>query len=123
MQEKIKPYLLQAFYNWCTDYELTPLIMVERNLKNKIPEHLNSEGQIALNIHPNSITNLIFSPAGLSFDALFNTKPIHISIIYDSIIRIFTKESGYGLEFSSIDIQNGTNDINSKKRGHLTIIK
>lgn len=127
-QFTLKPYLINAFYTWALDLKLTPLIEIKQHKENDIPPHLLHEKSIIFNVHPNATKNIIFGKATLQFEALFSSKIYIVNIDYSSILRIFTKEDGYGLEFA--DAQNITNEITQdnsvkeiKRIKHLVLIK
>lgn len=121
-ETSIKPYLIEAFYKWCIDNNLTPFIKVESSLNNKIPKEFEKELFYILNISPFAINNFIFDNLGLSFETSFNHIMYNVFISYDSILSIFTKENGNGLEFSQIEILN-TKKTTQKKGSHLKLIK
>lgn len=99
MNKTLKPYLINAFYTWCMDTGKTPMIVAYSYFKNKIPEHLSQEEYILLNIHPHAVRNLIFSKKCISLEAQFDKVIERVSINYDSISTIYSKEEEEGLEF------------------------
>lgn len=102
MQYKLSlvPYLINAFYTWSIDLGFTPLISLKVSSKNQLPPYLiNSE--IILNIHPNSVKNMIFGKDTLSFDAMFEGEEFSVIISHESIIKIFNREDLYGLDLAN----------------------
>jgi stringent starvation protein B len=128
-QFTLKPYLINAFYTWALDLNLTPLIEIKQHKENDIPQHLSNEKSIIFNVHPNATKNIIFGKATLQFEALFSSQVYLVNIDYSSIVRIFTKEDGYGLEFNDDQKpikkeQPSKNSIKEIKRiKHLVLIK
>lgn len=121
MYSSFKPYLLQAFYDWCTDNQLNPLIdVVGGNKNNILPSQFNSESKIIMTLSPDAINDLIMKEDGLEFKAKFNSIESLVFIHYDNIEKIFSKETGYGLEFSSFKIGN---DFLSKNNTFFDIVK
>jgi stringent starvation protein B len=92
------PYIVNAFYTWCMDMGMTPLVSTYFDNNNMLPEHLKDEDNIILNIHPNAVRNLVFGKDSVEFEALFNQQPFQVVLYYDSIECIYSKEDGYGLD-------------------------
>lgn len=105
-QHTLKPYLLQGFYNWATDFNNVPLIEIKKNPNNKLPENLMNQESIILNIDINAVEELTFGNEGLIFKARFNQKIIDLFISYHSISKIFIQNTGHGLEFSTFIVDN-----------------
>jgi stringent starvation protein B len=140
------PYIVNAFYTWCMDMGMTPLVSTYFDNNNMLPDHLKDEDSIILNIHPNAVRNLVFGKDSVEFEALFNQKPFQVVLYYDSIECIYSKEDGYGLDLiednaqrkihhkpqghsKSSNINTGSHSIKDKdkqavdKNGHLYLIK
>ena len=94
------PYLINAFYTWSIDLGFTPLISINPSRKNSLPVHLSNES-IVLNIHPNSVRNMVFAKDSLSFEAMIEGEPFAIIISHESIFQIFNREDLYGLDLSA----------------------
>lgn len=118
--ETLKPYLIEAFYNWAIDHNLTPFIKTEKSQFNNLPLEFSNEDYVVLNIGEKATSHFIFDSEGLSFNTNFSNNSFKVFINYNAISKIFTKETGYGLEFSVIKISNPTSE---DKRSHLTLIK
>lgn len=95
----LKPYLIEAFYNWSLANNLTPLIEISEDYYNLLPEHVKRQSTVILNIHPDATYDLIFSKQNIEFEAVFSGENFRVKITYESIQKIFIKEDGYGLEF------------------------
>lgn len=116
----LKPYVLNAFYTWSIDLGFTPLIEVQQNKNNQVPQHLLEQDSIIFNIHPNVVKNLVFGKDHIEFQANFNKDLTHhqveqIIILHSSILKVCNREDKYGLNF---DIEE-----NKKIKPVLTIIK
>jgi stringent starvation protein B len=96
----LKPYLVNAFYTWTMDTGTTPLIEVVSDFYNTLPDNIKQENTIILNIHPDATRNMILGKNDIQFEAMFSGEDFKVNITYESIQKIFTKEDGYGLEFS-----------------------
>lgn len=122
----LKPYLVSAFYKWSLDYNLTPLIEVAECFYNQLPVHIKHQQLTVLNIHTDATHDLKMEKEYISFEAVFNGETFDVKITYESIQKIFTKEEGYGLEFS-VDTEKLktpykiSNNLKTKK--HLKLVK
>lgn len=124
----LKPYLINAFYTWTIDNATTPLIEVVYDIYNELPKSVKYESVLVLNIHPDATKNIILGKSDLEFEAMFSGEESKVKITYESIQKIFTKEDGYGLEFT-VDydklktnyLANNGNTIIQRK--HLTLIR
>lgn len=125
----LKPYLINAFYTWTMDNSTTPLIEVAYDIYNVLPDSVRQESSIVLNIHPDATKNIELGKTGLQFIAMFGGEEFQVTITYESIQKIFTKEDGYGLEFT-VDYDKLKTDYLSQsanrrivERKHLRLIK
>lgn len=94
------PYLLGTFYSWCVNNNYHPYIEVEFNRHNQIPQQIDKTSII--NIHPEAIRNANFGSESMSFIAMFNSKSQNVTIKYESILRIFTKEENIQIDFDEL---------------------
>ncbi len=95
----LKPYLVEAFYKWSLEQNLTPLIEVSEDYYNALPEHVKRQQTVILNVHPDATHDLKFIKQQIEFEAIFSGDNFRVKITYESIQKIFVKEDGYGLEF------------------------
>ncbi|MBK4765280.1 MAG: ClpXP protease specificity-enhancing factor [Pantoea sp. Brub] len=117
----LKPYLLNAFYNWLIDNQLTPHLLVNINTNNAIivPLEYSRDGQIILNISPSSVSDFILNNDFVSFKARFGNKLHNIYIPVASVIAIYARENGIGTKF-----ENDSNYalVSTKKNNKLSLI-
>jgi stringent starvation protein B len=137
-----KPYLIKAIYEWCADYDQTPLIIVNPIKQSIIPQYLKKSNEITFNISQSATKNLHMGKETISFSARFNGVEESLIISYSEIAGIFSKESQDGLFFDKlssdeevqrgIDIQKDFDDTASvtsteksriNKKPYLKIIK
>ena len=137
-----KPYLIKAIYEWCADYDQTPLIIVNPIKQSIIPQYLKKSNEITFNISQSATKNLHMGKEIISFSARFNGVEESLIISYSEIAGIFSKESQDGLFFDKlssdeevqrgIDIQKDFDDTASvtsteksriNKKPYLKIIK
>jgi len=108
----IKPYLLQAFYTWCIDYAATPMVEVSRDSRHQLPGHLTQEDILRFDINPNAINNFVFGKEGITFEARFGSIVEKVFLHYHTLTKIFAKETGEGLNFSTFLVNHNTSEEN-----------
>lgn len=92
-----KPYLVKAFYEWISDNDLTPYIMVDVNVYGVlVPMNYVADGQIVLNIASSAIGSIALGDSAIEFSARFGGKLEHITVPYGAIGAIYAKENGAG---------------------------
>jgi stringent starvation protein B len=107
-----KPYLVKAFYEWISDNDLTPYIMVDVNVYGVlVPMSYVADGQIVLNIASSAIGTIALGDKTIEFSARFGGKLEHITVPYGAIGAIYAKENGAGtslpiehLEVDEVDV-------------------
>ena len=97
-----KPYLIKAIYEWCADYDQTPLIIVNPIKQSIIPQYLKKSNEITFNISQSATKNLHMGKETISFSARFNGVEESLIISYSEIAGIFSKESQDGLFFDKL---------------------
>jgi stringent starvation protein B len=92
-----KPYLVKAFYEWISDNDLTPYIMVDVNVYGVlVPMNYVADGQIVLNVASSAVGTIALGDNTIEFSARFAGKLEHITIPYGAIGAIYAKENGAG---------------------------
>lgn len=103
-----KPYIVRAFYNWISDNQLTPYIMVDVNVYGVlVPMSYVNDGQITLNISTAAVGTIGLGAHTIDFSARFGGKLEHISVPYGAVGAIYAKENGAG---TSLAIEHPTED-------------
>jgi stringent starvation protein B len=103
-----KPYLVKAFYEWISDNDLTPYIMVDVNVYGVlVPMSYVADGQIVLNIASSAIGTIALGDKAIEFSARFGGKLEHITVPYGAIGAIYAKENGAG---TSLPIEHPDSD-------------
>ncbi len=96
-----KPYLIRGFYDWIVDNECTPYIAVDTDYPNvMVPHQFINDGQIVLNIAPQSVGGLSLTGDVLEFNARFGGKLEHLYVPFEAIIAIYARENGEGSSFA-----------------------
>jgi len=92
-----KPYIVRAYYDWISDNDLTPYIMVDVNVYGVlVPMGYVTDGQIVLNISSGAIGVISLGGEAIEFSARFGGKLEHIVVPYGAIGAIYAKENGAG---------------------------
>ena len=102
MKNTLKPYIINAFYSWCMDYQFVPLILVSKDDSNILPGHIENLDFNTFNIHPRSIKNLIFEKNYMIFFAMFDRNEFEVKINYDAISSIFVDQMDYKIDFMDL---------------------
>ena len=97
-----RPYLLRAFHDWLIDNEDTPYISVDAvAAKASVPEAAVTDGIVVLNISHLAAESLDIGRDAVSFYCRFDGVRTSIKLPMCSILAIYGKESGQGLEFDN----------------------
>lgn len=126
-----RPYLLRALYEWITDNELTPHVLVNAELDGvDVPSHTIQEGKVVLNIAGSATEHLQLENDTIFFRARFSGKPYQISIPMEAVIAIYARENGQGMMFAQDDAPrppvDGSDDPPPPPpppRSHLKVVK
>ncbi len=103
-----KPYLVGAYYDWISDNDLTPYIVVDVNVYGVlVPMNYVADGQIVLNIASSAVGSISMGETAIEFSARFGGKLEHITVPYGAIGAIYAKENGAG---TSLAIEHPTEE-------------
>ncbi len=122
-----KPYLVRAFYNWISDNDLTPYIVVDINVYGVlVPMAYVNDGQIVLNIAASAVGTIALGNNAIEFSARFGGKLEHITVPYGAVAAIYAKENGAGtslpIEHPSDDEMVVEDEIQSKAKPSLSSV-
>lgn len=123
-----KPYLIRSLYEWIVDNDLTPYLLVDAGYpKVEVPEEYVIEGKIVLNISPKACRGFNVGLDRIVFTTSFKGQPAQIFIPPMSVLAIYAKENGEGMEFIIEDedpLPPGPTKISGTgKRPSLKIVK
>lgn len=121
-----RPYLLRALYDWITDNDLTPHILVDAEFAGvDVPNHAIQKGKVVLNVATGATENLQLENETIFFKARFSGKPYQITVPMDAVIAIYARENGQGMMFAQDDSPpppvDGSDD--PPPRSHLKVVK
>lgn len=92
-----KPYIVRAFYDWISDNQLTPYIVVDVSVYGVlVPMSYVNDGQITLNISSSAIGAISMAGEQIEFSARFGGKLENIVVPYGAVAAIYAKENGAG---------------------------
>ena len=122
-----KPYLVGAYYDWISDNDLTPHIVVDVNVYGVlVPMAYVNDGQIVLNIASSAVGTIALGENAIEFSARFGGKLEHITVPYGAVAAIYAKENGAG---TSLPIEHPSDDdvitkeaVDSKPKANLSSV-
>ena len=113
------PYLIRAYCDWMEDNKLTPHLLVNtKSLGVVIPECLDANGKMVLNISPSATDGRVISNETISFKARFQGKSQKIIVPCEAVLSIYAKENGEGMMFDT----NKISTEKDKNKPSLTIL-
>lgn len=113
-----KPYLVGAFYDWISDNDLTPHIVVDVSVYGVlVPMAYVNDGQIVLNIAASAVGVIALGDKAIEFSARFGGKLEHITVPYGAVAAIYAKENGAG---TSLPIEHASDDEIDLKEEKIT---
>ncbi|HCA89579.1 MAG: ClpXP protease specificity-enhancing factor [Legionellaceae bacterium] len=121
-----KPYLIKAMYDWITDNNLTPYILVNAYHKNvQVPQEHVQHGKIVLNISPNACRGLHIDNDRIVFTARFSGLNTQVFVVPHAVLAIYAKENGRGMEFGEeyTDFTDTTSPSSEPKTKHKPALK
>lgn len=105
----LKPYLIRSIYEWITDNNYTPHLLVNAEYPGvNLPTDFVEEGRIVLNIRPEAIQGLVLGNDEIQFNARFSGKPMRINTPVQAVLAIFAKENGRGMVFDPEEMDDDT---------------
>lgn len=96
----LRPYLYHAYYQWITDNDQTPYLLVNAEYPTvDVPIEYVRDGKIILNISPRSIGQYVVDDEGISFSARFNGLLRSLYIPFGAVEAVYAQETGDGVMF------------------------
>lgn len=95
-----KPYLLRALYEWISDNELTPYIVVDADAEGAVvPSGIAQDGKITLNVSASAVAGLELGNEHIQFHARFSGASQEVWVPVGSVVAIYARENGQGMLF------------------------
>lgn len=106
----LRPYLIRALYEWCTDNGFTPYLAVQVDDTVQVPREYVKNGEIVLNVSYDATSALKLGNEFIEFKARFagTARDIHVPV--GRVVAIYARENGQGMAFPSAvaDIPDAT---------------
>lgn len=132
-----RPYLLRALYEWISDNEMTPHLLVDAGQPGvQVPPHTVKDGKVVLNIAARAVAALELANDAVRFTARFGGVSQPVSVPVSAILAIYARETGQGMalpEDSGPTAEDepptppsepgGDEPVPPKRGGHLRIVK
>ena len=95
-----RPYLLRAIYDWISDNQLTPYILVDAGTAGvRVPPQVIQNGQVVLNLATRAVANLDLGNDSIKFQARFSGVSQAIQIPVQAVLALYAQENGQGMMF------------------------
>ena len=105
----VKPYLIEAIYQWISDNQLTPLVVADVSVAGvKVPETAVEDGKVVLNVSMTATQGLSLEDEVISFSARFSGRPFLVVIPMAAVTAIYARENSKGMMFDvdrDVDIE------------------
>lgn len=99
-ERSTRPYLIRALHEWALDSGLTPQIAVDATAPGvQVPAGFVRDGQIVLNIHPQSVHQLEIGNDTISLFARFSGRSEPVVIPVRAVLAVYARENGRGIQF------------------------
>jgi stringent starvation protein B len=103
-----RPYLLRAIYDWISDNNLTPYMLVDATRNGvRVPPHVIKNGQVVLNLAMRAVANLDLGNEWISFQARFSGVSHSIQIPVPAVLALYAQENGQGMMFPAEEEDGG----------------
>ena len=103
-----RPYLLRAIYDWISDNNLTPYMLVDASRQGvRVPPHVIKNGQVVLNLAMRAVANLDLGNEWISFQARFSGVSHSIQIPVPAVLALYAQENGQGMMFPAEEDEHG----------------
>jgi len=133
-----RPYLLRALYEWISDNEMTPHLLVDAGQPGvQVPAHTVRDGKVVLNIAARAVASLELGNDAVRFTARFGGVSHPVSVPVAAILAIYARETGQGMALPDDSGPTDTGDepptppsdpggdepAPPRRGGHLRIVK
>ena len=98
----IKPYLIRAIHEWCTDQGYTPYLAVAVDAYTQVPREHVRDGQIVLNVSLDATHQLNLGNDEITFSARFNGAARPLLVPVANVAAIYARENGQGMAFEPV---------------------
>lgn len=96
-----RPYLLRAIYDWISDNNLTPYVLVDAAADGvRVPPQTVRNGQVVLNLAMHAVADLDLGNEWVSCKARFSGVSHSIMLPIGAVQAIYAQENGQGMMFA-----------------------
>lgn len=107
-----KPFLVRGIHAWCIANDDTPHVLAGIGYDGtEVPNEYITDGQIVFNVSPRATRELKIEDDAIVFLANFGQKVVNIRLPMESIIAIYSHETGEGITFDEEDGVEGIGGI------------
>ncbi|MER3546919.1 MAG: ClpXP protease specificity-enhancing factor, partial [Rhodanobacteraceae bacterium] len=93
-----RPYLLRAIYDWISDNDLTPYILVDATKPGvRVPAHTIRDGRVVLNLAMRAVANLELGNERIRCSARFGGISHALEVPVEAVLAIYAHENGQGM--------------------------
>ena len=107
----IRPYLIRALYDWCSENGFTPYVAVKVDNSVQVPREYVQGGEIVLNVSMDATSSLKLGNDFIEFKARFGGKPREIMVPIHRVMAIYARENGQGMAFPVNDDESAADLI------------
>jgi stringent starvation protein B len=129
-----RPYLLRALYEWISDNQMTPYLLVDAGGEGvQVPASAVKDGRVVLNIAARAVAQLDIGGREVHFLARFGGVSQSVRVPLPAVIAIYAQETGQGMMLpdDSAALPPGDpapdkpdpGDDGPRRGGHLRIVK
>ena len=104
----IRPYMIRAWHEWCTDNGFTPYLLIKVNQTVAVPREFVQNGEIVLNVDLDATGGLSLGNDLIRFKARFSGKVRDIIVPVDRVQAIYARENGQGMGFEVLEEEQQT---------------
>jgi stringent starvation protein B len=95
----IKPYLIRAWHQWCTDQGFAPHLVIQMSATVRAPREYVRDGQLVLNVSYDATDGLKMDNDWIEFSARFGGVVRDIACPVGQVLAIYARENGQGMGF------------------------
>src|SRR5690349_3826704 len=97
-----KPYLLRAFYEWISDSQCTPILVINaEHPRCRVPKEYIDGGEVVFNVSPEAVRDMEISNDRIEFKASFSGVTYIIFAPMKSILSLYAEENNEGIFFDA----------------------
>ena len=117
----IRPYLVRALHEWCTDNGFTAYVTVSVDDSVQAPREYVNNGEIVLNVSFDATSGLQLSNEFIQFKARFGGVARDIVVPMGRVMAIYARENGQGMAFPApVAAQAVPDKLNSSDTANQT---